>query len=94
MVHPKLDEQLAPERRSAAKVDVARRSKPTAAGTSPRFRPGRRRPEPASPVLGEPLRPPVRLAELGPQAVRLLEVVADELVELGEVRMVLSSRSA
>ena len=30
-------------------------------------------------------RAPIRLAELRPQPVRLLEVVADELVELGEI---------
>ena len=55
-------------------------------GMSPRFSartpatPSRRPPSSASRVSA-----PIGLAELRPQAVRLLEVVADELVELGDV---------
>jgi len=41
--------------------------------------------EPPTAVLREPRSPPVRLAELRAQAVRPLEVVADELVELGDL---------
>jgi hypothetical protein len=33
-------------------------------------------------IFGERLRPPVGLAELGAQAIRLLEVVAGELVDV------------
>ena len=44
------------------------------------------RTEPSAAVFGKPFGPPIGLAELGPQPVGPLEVVADELVELGEIR--------
>ena len=53
-----------------------------------------RRAEASPGVLGQTLRTPIGFAELGPQPIRPLEVVADELVELGEIRRLVSSRSA